>query len=472
MTSVQTPCLTKEQLRKVAAGDLEDVDLVIACEHLDNCRQCRGQIESLDLTADPLLSTLRRDADSGQFGDEDGCRRAMRWLTEESSAKPSTSADTLVRQVGRYRLTSLLARGGMSDVYTALHPDLQTPVAVKVLKVRSSNTEEKQRFRREMSAIGTLDHPHVVRAMDAGVDQQHQYLVMQLVDGIDVGHLCLQHGQLSVADACEVVRQAALGLQHAHENGLVHRDVKPSNLMLRRDGTVLLLDLGLARWEDAAAESLETSDGQILGTVDYLAPEQGINHKVDFRADLYSLGATLYKLLTGATPYDGVGGDSLLAKLTSIASRDPIPIDQRVGDLPVPLCELVQACLSRSPSARPTSAKNVANQLLSLGSGSNLAELGQSACETRPQPVPIDPSRQSSRKRSRFIAVVIAAACCGIAIFFLLPSHPASPPPSKMAPLVESSEQPGLKIAPVTIIDVPSQILDGHSDCIFRARVS
>jgi serine/threonine protein kinase len=183
------------------------------------------------------------------------------------------------------------------------------------------------RFEREMKAIGRLEHPHVIRAHDAGEADGVHFLVMEYLDGADLSRVMDHVGPLSVADACELVRQAALGLEYAHQQGLVHRDVKPSNLMLTTAGQVKVLGLGLARLSDrdvpAGAEL--TSTGQLMGTFDYMAPEQGSDtHKVDIRADVYSLGATLYKLLCGEAPFGGELFNTPMKKMLALATKEPL----------------------------------------------------------------------------------------------------------------------------------------------------
>ena len=184
----------------------------------------------------------------------------------------------------------------MGTVYKALHTRLKRLVALKLLpEHRTQNPEALARFQREMEAVGQLDHPHLVRAHDAGEAEGQHYLVMEFLDGIDLAHLVRRTGPFLVADACEAVRQAAMGLQHAHEHGLVHRDVKPSNLMLSTDGMVKVLDLGLARLcPETPVEEDVTASGQVMGSADYMAPEQCLDARdVDGRADIYSLGGTL-----------------------------------------------------------------------------------------------------------------------------------------------------------------------------------
>ncbi len=179
-----------------------------------------------------------------------------------------------------------------------MHLRLGREVALKVIVPPYLSSEEMMaRFYREMRAVGRLDHPQLVRATDARqVDQRH-ILVMELLDGINLKDLVDRVGPLSVADSCELIRQAAEGLEHAHQHGIVHRDIKPANLMLIRGGTIKVLDLGLARLQEEEADGL-TPSHLAMGTPDYVAPEQAVDPRaVSPRSDLYSLGCTLYHLL-------------------------------------------------------------------------------------------------------------------------------------------------------------------------------
>jgi serine/threonine protein kinase len=197
--------------------------------------------------------------------------------------------------VREYKLLAELGKGGMGTVYRALHTKLDREVALKILPAeRTKDPEAVDRFQREMKAVGKLEHPHIVRATDAGEQDGTHFLVMEYVEGLDLSELVQVIGPLPVADACEVIRQAAVGLQAAHEHGMVHRDIKPSNLMLAANGRVKILDLGLALLDPQRGDVDDegggrdlTSDGQIMGTFDYMAPEQaGDSHGVDIRADI------------------------------------------------------------------------------------------------------------------------------------------------------------------------------------------
>lgn len=219
-------------------------------------------------------------------------------VTRVGSPSSESSHHTLVLQpaegvtLGVYRLDKKLGQGGMGTVWKAFHTRLKKPVALKVLSAHLLRDPALvARFEREMEAVGKVDHPAIVRAMDAGdIDGTH-YLVMEYVEGTDFGELVKAKGARTVRDACEMVRQAAVGLAYAHKNGLVHRDIKPSNLFLTKDGKVKVLDLGLARLQGeglgADPGAGLTSTGQILGTPDYMAPEQWENtHTVGPACDL------------------------------------------------------------------------------------------------------------------------------------------------------------------------------------------
>ena len=216
----------------------------------------------------------------------------IREHVEQESAKVEEIQE-VARELSGYQLTEKLGQGGMGAVYKAVHTKLDKTVAVKILPAdRLQDDEAVARFEREMKAVGKLDDPHIVRATDAGEADGTHFLVMEYVEGEDLGEILERYGPLGLPEACEVIRQAASGLQHAHEHGLVHRDIKPSNLMLTAKGDVKLLDLGLALLdaeEDAPRELTHT--GNIMGTVDYISPEQiRDTHNVDIRTDLYSLG--------------------------------------------------------------------------------------------------------------------------------------------------------------------------------------
>ncbi|MGE3806090.1 MAG: serine/threonine-protein kinase, partial [Gemmataceae bacterium] len=216
--------------------------------------------------------------------------------------------------MGNYVVLDKLGQGGMGVVFKAQHRRMKRTVALKVLSPKiTSNPTAVQRFQREVEAAAKLSHPNIVAAYDADEDKGVHFLVMEFVDGSDLSSLVKKSGPLPVAQAADCISQAAQGLQHAHEEGIVHRDIKPHNLLLSGSGSkrvVKILDMGLARVNadgaNAAPAGELTESGSIMGTCDYMAPEQALNTKrADQRADIYSLGCTLYYLLTGRVMYGG-----------------------------------------------------------------------------------------------------------------------------------------------------------------------
>ena len=355
---------------------------------------------------DTLLSDVRQPPPVDEFEDESGCRRAIE-IIQAIGQDPSFAGDrpaghTAVEaqdlgSLREYQLLSKLGEGGMGTVYKALHSRLKKIVAVKVLPTeRMENGAAVARFSREMEAVGKLEHPNIVRATDAGdVDGQH-FLVMEHVDGLDLSEIVRASGPLAVPDACEAIRQAATGLQHAHEHGLVHRDIKPSNLMIsvvaslreadsRSRGerpTVKILDMGLALLEEQRlAEQRDlTSTGQMMGTLDYMAPEQGADsHEVDIRADIYSLGATIFKLLTGEAPFSTKRFSNPVKMLMAIANEPAPSIAAMRQDLPRGLAEVIDRMLAKLPEDRFATPQQVADALAPFVAGADLAGLLEQA---------------------------------------------------------------------------------------------
>jgi tRNA A-37 threonylcarbamoyl transferase component Bud32 len=280
-------------------------------------------------------------------------------------------------RIGQYELLEKLGRGGMGAVYKARHRELDKIVALKVLPAELKNELTIARFKNEMRAVGKLEHPNIVGAHDGGQLDNTHFLVMEFVDGIDLARLIERHGSLRLSDACELIRQAAVGLQHAYEHGLVHRDIKPSNLMLARNGLVKVLDLGLARsLSDAPAVGRLTATGQVLGTADYIAPEQcEAAHTADIRADIYSLGCTLYHLLAATPPFGGAGHGSWLQKMEAHVKLPVPPIRQWRLDVPVELVAVLDRMLAKNPADRFTIPAEVAAALQPFTAGSDLARL-------------------------------------------------------------------------------------------------
>ncbi|HVX14592.1 MAG TPA: protein kinase [Pirellulales bacterium] len=265
--------------------------------------------------------------------------------------------------LGKYKLLDHLGTGGMSSVYLAEHPLMRRRVAIKVLpKQRVNDSSYLARFHREARAVASLDHPNIVRAFDVDNDGDLHYLVMEYIEGHDLKMVVERDGPLGYRVAADYIRQAADGLIHAHAAGLIHRDVKPANLLIDAKQVVKLLDMGLARTSDDIDASLtKDHDERMLGTVDYLAPEQALDsHLVDPRADLYSLGCTLYFALTGHPPFpDG----TLAQRVLMHQSKEPPPISAKRPDVPAGLVEICRRMMAKSAAARYQTAAETSSAL-------------------------------------------------------------------------------------------------------------
>jgi serine/threonine-protein kinase len=269
--------------------------------------------------------------------------------------------------VGPYRILERLGHGGASQVFKVWDTRRNAPAALKVLHPELlSNPEIVGRFRREMRLTAQLAHPNIVRTLDTHLNGNLHYFAMEYIEGTSLESLVGQSGPLAMARACDYVRQAALGLQHAHERGLIHRDIKPANLLVTKSESVVkVLDLGLARLQPTSAVQLSshslTPKGSMIGTVDYLAPEQARNAKsVDSRADLYSLGCTFYYLLTAKVPFPG---KSLMQKLMHHQQTEPAPVATVRGDVPPGVDAILRKMMAKQPKDRYQTARDVASAL-------------------------------------------------------------------------------------------------------------
>jgi eukaryotic-like serine/threonine-protein kinase len=257
----------------------------------------------------------------------------------------------------KYKLLEHLGTGGMGRVYLCEHARMGRRVAIKILPPERASEEVcLERFFREARAAAALDHINIVRAHDidrddSGPEPLH-FLVMEYVDGRNLQSIVDQVGPLSVERSSHYVSQSATGLQHAHEAGLVHRDVKPANLLLDRSGTVKILDLGLARFFDDAGDDLtrRLNKHAVIGTADYLAPEQALNgHAADIRADIYSLGVTYFFLLTGRSPFKE---GSIAQKLIYHQKDQPEPVRNIRPDVPDGVAQIISRMLAKDPKDR------------------------------------------------------------------------------------------------------------------------
>ena len=270
--------------------------------------------------------------------------------------------------LGNYKILELLGQGAMGQVFKAEHRTMKRLVALKVIAPKPDWIGESlKRFRREIETVARLSHPNIVAAYDANEVEGMHYLAMELVDGVDLGRRVHDGGPLPVDLAVGYVAQAARGFEHAHRAGIVHRDIKPGNLMVNSKGVVKILDLGLASWRTTTGPANEplTQTGQVFGTAEYMAPEQSQNAKAaDARSDVYSLGCTLWFLLTGESIYSG--GKNLMANVMAHRQR-PIPSLRQANASISPALEAVFIrMVAKTPEARYQSMNDVATALESL----------------------------------------------------------------------------------------------------------
>ena len=378
--------------------------------------------------------------------------------------------------LGPYILVDLLGEGGMGRVYKAHHTRLGRDVALKVIrKEKLTRPSVVQRFHQEIRAAAQLSHPNVVLAFDADQADGIHYFSMEYVEGTDLSKLVRDVGPLSVAAACDYARQAALGLQHAHERGLVHRDVKPSNLLLTPRGQVKLLDLGLAMLNDTGSDPAEhrvTQTGLVLGTPDFLAPEQAQNPTlVDIRADVYGLGSTLYFLLTGRVPYEG---NSSTEKLIQHVTAPPPSVSAVRPDVPPQLDALVQWFMAKDPAGRPQTPAHAAYALQPFcptPAGTRSGGLPVPQTDRLPAPPPTDvapagfdfagplihdtdpgdPKRPPAGSAARRAVVIVAVmSAVGLAAVGVVsagrPRQPAAPPPPEGGGAADFVNAAGMKL--------------------------
>ena len=268
------------------------------------------------------------------------------------TVKRSASGSLPRERVGRYELLSRLGGGSIGEVFQAFDPTIGRTVALKLIPADrpsgpgGSRPSGETVFRREVAAAGALVHPNIVTLYDAGLDGDHYYLAMELVEGITFADEIRQSGRITPERAGEVGVAVAEALDFAHERGVVHRDVKPANLLVLNDRTVKVADLGIAR---LAALNAVATDGTFLGTPNYVSPEQVRGVGVDGRADLFSLGVLLYEALAGSHPFHR---DNIAATLNAVLTHDPPPLHQVDADIPAALSATVMRAMSKQPDRR------------------------------------------------------------------------------------------------------------------------
>jgi serine/threonine-protein kinase len=284
-------------------------------------------------------------------------------------------------KIGRYRIVDELGRGAMGIVYKAEDPNLDRLVALKTIILpedEEEHAEYRKRFLLEAKAAGKLNHPHIVTTFDCGENDGMAYLAMELLEGIDLRTRMTKQG-VTALEAVEIARQVAEGLGYAHERGVVHRDIKPGNIMLNGGGKAKIMDFGLARMRMA---DHKTSTGMVLGTPRYMSPEQISGQPVDPRSDIFSLGIVLYEMLTGTRLYSG---ENIEQVQHSITQTEHVPPTRVVPGLPAMIDFVVARALKKDPAVRYQDAYELA------------ADLETCLAELRGQGVATEPSGDKSR---------------------------------------------------------------------------
>ncbi|HXF47626.1 MAG TPA: serine/threonine-protein kinase, partial [Burkholderiaceae bacterium] len=288
-----------------------------------------------------------------------------------------------MERVGRYELRDEIGAGAMGRVYKAYDPEIGRTIAIKMLASELRlNDEYRTRFLREARGAGVLSHPNIVTVFDAGEQESAPYIAMEFVDGTTLADFVKRGERLPVETVVEIGIQLARALDYAHQRGIVHRDVKPGNIMVVRDSwNIKVTDFGICRIDSGDA-TRRTRLGDVLGTPHYMSPEQVVGANVDARSDLFSAGVVLYQLLCGALPFDG---DTFVTVALKIAKSDPVSLDKMRPDVPLSLRRIVDRALKKQPEKRFQSGKEMADAL--VGVARELAESRDKKARTRRVPL-------------------------------------------------------------------------------------
>ena len=395
------------------------------------------------------IDMLKKAADGAVFGNVGGKGGG-------SDATMMVAGSSATPMLGRYEIKKELGKGAMGIVYLGVDPKINRPVAIKTMRFEEGLEEkamkdQKDRFFREAQAAGNLTHPNIVKIFDAGEEQDIAYIAMELLKGDDLKKWATKDNLLPVPKVLEYIARSAEALDYAHKNGIVHRDIKPANIMLLEDGTIRVADFGIAR----ITESSKTATGTVMGTPYYMSPEQIAGKKVDGRADLFSLGVTMYELLTGERPWKG--GESIGTLLFQITS-DPYPDPMIIRpDLPPAILAVIDKALKKNPEER-------------FQTGGEMAEAIRAILENRvpAAPAATAPAQPAARPAPKAAPPAAAVPVPKPAAQTAAPAAPkpapAAQPKSAPAPVPQAKPAPapmqpppGIELAPRAGLELSSK---------------
>jgi WD40 repeat protein len=449
-----------EKLTAFALGRLDDAESAEIEAHLATCTVCQQILE--DTPADSLVETLQEPASAAAAESAEsrpGLFTRLAAVINPNASQPAPrpaarshqDVPAELRDHPRYEILERLGAGGMGTVFKARHRLMDRIVAVKVMNPQLlADPTAVGRFQREVKAAAQLAHPHIVTAYDAEQTGGLHFLVMEFVEGQTLAEVVDARGPLPVHQACEYVRQAALGLHYAHQRGMVHRDIKPQNLVLTSAGEVKVFDFGLARFVSESGEPGDGStSGRMLGSPDYMAPEQAKDaHSADIRADIYSLGCTLYHLLTGLPPFPG---RSAVEKLSAHLEKTPLEISKLRLDISDGLERIVDRMLAKDPQQRFPTPGEVAAAL-------------EPFCKPCPTVAPAPqaaPTVRPLRRRTSLIAATALLLLLGATgLFFAVPIYHFV---TDQGTLVIQTDDPDVEVIvkqggqQITIVDTATQ---------------
>lgn len=371
-------CPNEFDLEDMSLGRMSEYETNELLGHVETCDQCQTTLSKINTEEDTFVGmlkelTIHHDDVATQIDSIAGS--AIESALQAKLALAPFEIWEPPRSMDEYEFIRPIGRGGMGQVFLANHTKLGRKVAVKVIANRHQDLNADLRFSSEILALGKLNHPNIVTAFDARDVQGTTILVTEFIDGLDVGKVVARTGQLPSPNACRIASEVAKALAYIDRHQMIHRDVKPSNIMLDQFGKVKLLDLGLAKLAQAD-HAAATTIGQALGTADYASPEQiQASDAVDIKADVYGLGCTLFKMIAGFAPFETDPPSTAFEKMSAHVHVTPVSLSTVCSSVPADISELVAQMVSKTPSQRPTPDAIVSRLAKHLSTESSLSEI-------------------------------------------------------------------------------------------------